>query len=342
MNKIVTHTLPLLLLFIIAAELISRFDDWLHGNVPFFSTPDRERDLTIVEDNIIRGRPRGSFRKWKLDNYGFRGPDISIIPEAEITRVMILGASEMFGLYESPGKEVAAQLQQMTSSNKKFEIINGSIAAVSLKRLTDYWNHWTYQFKPHYVLIYPAPMFYLDQEVPGRKEIGPPQETNFIQRSRFINRLIDIYHRMPAFIKAWREEWTIRSLTKGKDESWFFKTVPEDRVQAFSLDLEELIEAIKVKGTTPVLMTHGSKGKDPQAMRMSFPRPTTETILAFETRANEVIKELGAKKNIEVIDVASVVNEKQEFFADFVHYTDAGATVVATIISNWLTHKITN
>src|SRR5262245_22624560 len=86
-------------ILLVTAELASRLDDWLSFDTPFLANPDRERDLTVQDQDGLHGRPNGRFRKWQLNEFGFRGDGVrSTNPEI---RLMILGASETFGLYES-------------------------------------------------------------------------------------------------------------------------------------------------------------------------------------------------------------------------------------------------
>src|SRR4051794_34534884 len=81
-----------------SGEIAARLDDELWNDTPFFANPDREPDLILHDSDCIRGRPGGAYRKWKLNAFGFRGPEIAERPSAGMKRVMLLGASETFGL----------------------------------------------------------------------------------------------------------------------------------------------------------------------------------------------------------------------------------------------------
>src|SRR5262245_16320664 len=97
-------------LFLLAAEAASRLDDWLAYGTPVLANPDRGMDLTVQDEHGLHGRPLGRFKKWALNEAGFRGPEITETPAPGVTRIALLGASETFGLYESPGKEYPSQL----------------------------------------------------------------------------------------------------------------------------------------------------------------------------------------------------------------------------------------
>jgi hypothetical protein len=149
-------------------EFASRLDDYTHLGVPFAASPDRQRDLMTRESWGFRGKPGGRFQKWKLNAFGFRGPEIAREPEDGTKRVLILGASETFGLLESSDNEYPAQLRRHLQQKGRYEIINASLAGMSLAAMNSYWDNWGRQFQPHIVLIYPSPIFYLrdDDQAP--------------------------------------------------------------------------------------------------------------------------------------------------------------------------------
>src|SRR5262249_52392179 len=99
------YCVALVLVCLLSAEVTARLDDWLTLGVPFLESPDSDRDLVLRDEFGTRGRPHGRFKKWQLNGFGFRGREISVQPERGHCRVVILGASEAFGLYESPGRE---------------------------------------------------------------------------------------------------------------------------------------------------------------------------------------------------------------------------------------------
>jgi hypothetical protein len=69
------------LIFLGAAEFTARLEDWITTDVPFLASPDRERDLVVRNDQVPHGRPHGRYRKWQLNAFGFRGPEITEVPQ---------------------------------------------------------------------------------------------------------------------------------------------------------------------------------------------------------------------------------------------------------------------
>ena len=90
---------------LIAAELATRLDDWIRLGVPPSQNSYSEDGLILHGPDGTRGRPHARYKKWKLNQFGFRGPEMLLRPISPRPRIMILGSSEAFGLYESEDKE---------------------------------------------------------------------------------------------------------------------------------------------------------------------------------------------------------------------------------------------
>jgi lysophospholipase L1-like esterase len=343
------HALGFGCLLVVGAEIASRLDDWIRYGTPLLVSPSRERDLVQAEPWGCRGRPGGQFRKWKLDSDGFRetpsGPGVG--PHSP--RLLVLGASETFGLYESPDQEYPAQLARLLQKKEPCRVINASMAGITLKSLVVYWDHWAGNFHADRVLIYPTPQFYLDNEPPQLPK-SPAEKVEDSRpsaafRPRLLDRGRDLYHQLPEWLKAYREEWVIRREAAGQGDGWLFTTVPEDRLSLFEDDLVRLVAHIRERGAEPVLLTHAASACSPprtedetyiRRMRMFFPRATPSTLLAFEQRANDVIRRLAKKEGLFLIDVDRELSGRHELFADLFHFNDAGAAKMAELLADRL------
>lgn len=334
-----------LVLFLLGAESSARLDDWLHQNTPIWANPNRARELTVHDRDGIHGRPDGRFKKWQLNTYGFRSPaTMDRTPPPGVTRVMILGASETFGLYESEGKEYPGQLAEHLRREgvEASEVINAAMAGMTVHSQLPYWEQWACRFQPRIVLLYPSPLFYLDDEPPHRwPRAAPSAEEEAAPASRFADRLRERVRTL-APVRKVRLEWLLWSRASGTDEDWFYNEVPKDRLQFFLDDLEALVEAVAKRGARPVLLTHAIKAGSPiraedredvRAFRLFASRATEEGIVAFEDAANAGIRRLAADRGIVVIDVAAHLSGRREWFGDLVHFNDAGAAAMAHLLA---------
>lgn len=346
------YSATLLGLFLVSAEITARLDDWLYRDVPLLATPDKDRDLFVWDGGILWGRPHGRFEKWRLNEFGFRGPEIQLTPAAGYTRVMVLGASESFGLYESENKEFPAQLAHLLDRLGSYEVVNAAVPGLTLRTMTPYWERWAAQFRPDIVVVYPSPLFYLVNNWPRQKaprtaqEKAPRMEIQSEKaptlRPRLLSHMKNVFH-VPDFIQQWRNQRNIEANTAGMAPDWFFQVVPQDRLDFFAADLEELTASIRKCGAQPILLTHAIRSAAPprpedsadlHAMRVQLPRATAEVMPEFECAANRQVVDLGAKCDVPVINVAEVMNGRREWFADLVHFTDEGASVIAGLVAD--------
>jgi lysophospholipase L1-like esterase len=343
------YWLGVLVLGLLSAEVTARLGDWLYKDIPFLATPDADRDLVVQDENGNRGKPHGQFKKWRLNGFGFRGPEIERLPAPGTRRVMILGASETLGYFESEGKEFPAQLAELLGSPGPFEVINTAIAGMTVNGMIRYWHAWLASFKPDVVVIYPPPLFYLHEPPPwgGRKAkaaTAPKAPEPAPLRSRLVFRLKDMVH-MPAFIDQWRTRRQVAALLEGKSDDWVFRSVPQDRLDHFVADVAELARTIEQSGARPVLLTHAIRAANPPrpedhwdlfGMRVHLPRASEEVMVAFEEEVAQRVRALASQRGWPLVDVAARMNGRREWFADLVHFNDEGAGVIAGLVAEQL------
>ena len=324
-----------------AGELACRLDDRLFADIALSANPDREFDLLTAEAWGWHGKPFGSYRKWRLNNYGFQGPDLAPQPAAH--RVMVLGASETFGLYEKAGNSYPAILARTLSGQglADIEIVNAALPGMALPSMTTFWQEWASRFKPQTVLVYPSPLFYLEQSVP-RPLASPVAQPPPGLRLRVLERLLDQLKQVPL-LRTLRARFIVGQALTGTDpHDLFTEQIPLDRLAAFSADLEKLAASIEARGSRPVLITHAFKTTSPphpadradlDYFRIFYPRVTPAGFPAFEAAARDAVIALGRRRAWPVIDVAADLTGRRELFADPVHFNDAGSQVMARLIA---------
>ncbi len=326
-----------------SAEITARVDDGIRHGVPFLAVPDR-RDLVLHDDLGIRGKPHGRYQKWHLNEHGFRGPEIRREPSDDCRRVAVLGASETFGLYESPNKEYPAQLESILDATACSEVINAAVAGLNLRGIRVLWERWASRFKPRAVLIYPTPAFYLANNPPAAP--GPAravQPAPVYWPPRLLLRAKERFE-LPRFVRQRIVERELDELLRAAGKP--FDDVPADRAAQFDSDLEALIVSIVSSGATPVLVTHatGFRGEpsvdehdELQALRRFAPRATPRVLLAFERRTAEGVRRAAKKHGLRLVDLAALMNEHREWFADdLLHFNDEGAGVAARAMADIL------
>src|SRR5262249_19778340 len=166
-------------------------------------------------------------------------------------------------------------------------------------------NNWVSRFHPAIVTIYTSPSFYLTPAPPGP---APANTTPFPRppwwQPRSLDRARDVID-YPDFVQRRRVERGLAEIDAAHDASWFFRTVPRDRLERYERDLTLLVRDVTITGAKVVLMTHATGFTRPVAdadllalegWREIVRRPTTDVILDFEAAAADVTGGVAAKR----------------------------------------------
>ena len=328
------------------AELAARVTDYVRFRTPLLASPDQRSDLIVTDSLGTRGRPYGQYKGYHLDGAGFRGPDVSAHPAPGCVRIVVLGASETFGSPDQPPypAELADSLQRDGGCH---EVVNAAVIGVDLAGIVGMWEGWVSPFRPQIVIVYPSPVFYLSDRAPhyrhgsSRRPVPDPSDSRPGVSSRFVEKLRDRFE-VPGPIQRWRVRRWIAAAVQGRDSSWFFRTVPADRVAAFRGHLDSLVTSIRNHGAEPILVTHAMRFTIPPApedaellvaWRRFAPRATGPTILEFERAAADQVRDVARSRGALLADAAAVLNGRRELFVDFAHFTPAGAARLAGLLA---------
>lgn len=341
--KRVALAVALLLVAGLAAELTARIDDYLRFGVPLLAAPSRE-SLIFRDSLTVRGTPEGRFEHFVLDSFGFLGPEIPLKPTPGCPRVMAIGASETFGFTEPDGKNYVAQLRDSLNAQSCFDVINAGIRGITGPNLITFWERWGARFKPAFVVIYPTPNFYLDNEPPQPLRPAPPQRTgaSSLLHSRFVDHVHSLVS-LPTGLQTWRVRRAIRRATAGRPSDWFFQAAPPERLALFAHDLDSLVVEIAATGATPVLAVSATRygralsSEDRNILtqwRYIMPRATEAAILAFERASADVTRGIARSRHALTVDADSAMTGRGDEFADSQHFTERGAGVLAGLVAH--------
>jgi hypothetical protein len=65
-----------------------------------------------------------------------------------------------------------------------------------------------------------------------------------------------------------------------------------------------------------------------------YPDLEAEGLLDLERRMSVAVREVGAREGVPVVDAATRIEPGGKNFAEFVHFTDAGAGALATLVAD--------
>ncbi len=331
------------LLFGSVLELAARVDDRLTWGAPLWAPYSREL-LTVSDQRGVRGRPGAQFEKWRLNSFGFRGPEIRKQPAPGVTRVMVAGASETFGLYEAEGHEYVALLREAldAASPGRFEVVNAAIAGMSPPRLAEYFDNWLRQFEPHVIVFYPTPHFYLEEAPPAASATLKPRPEPRMSL-RILPKARNVYKRLlPGWAQSRMNEARVAAALSANGPDWVWPDVPPERVALFESQLADLVTRFLASGARVMLCTHASVVQPSPtdldraqvlALRVFYPKASERALRGIDPALNAVVRRTGDRFNLPVIDVDAGLARTPRYFADFSHFTDAGAQAVAAIMA---------
>ncbi|HEY8509802.1 MAG TPA: hypothetical protein VIL32_15675, partial [Steroidobacteraceae bacterium] len=309
----------------------------------------------------FRGRPNFRYQKWGMNNAGFRGPDIAPTPAPGVTRVVIMGASESFGLYETEGAEYPARLQTLLDSvaRGKFEVINAALPGLTLLSMEPYLRRVVLPLEPTLVMVYMSPSFYLEPTPPPLEyKPLPPAEPRMIRvaglelepgalDSRFGAKFRDVLKELvPSFVVAKIREWKLARKRAAHPGDWVWTSVPQERMELMRAHLRKLIETAQQNGVQLALVTHTNRftsapedSAGPARRHLTnlaslyYPQATPRVLIMVDSAANQVMRDVAGEYGVTVIEAEGRIPSDSRHFADYAHFTDRGADVMARILA---------
>lgn len=129
---------------------------------------------------------------------------------------------------------------------------------------------------------------------------------------------------------------------------------PDDRistelVEAFSAQISSIVTNLEMKGihsvlaTYPVLISHENLQRYKAIFwdnRRFSVHLTFQGMIDTPLRINEKLREIATEKGVGWVDAAGTLPQSDEYFADNVHYTNRGATLMADLFAEYFRGKL--
>jgi hypothetical protein len=343
--------------FGIVAEAVCRIEERIAFSVPLMSRVGTG-DLVLIDTSGARGRPNGRYSKWQLNSLGFRGPEVPPTVGPKELRVFMSGASETFGLYETPHHEYPRQLEDSlravmatacaAGGPEQARVVNGSLPGMSLPSMVVSMHRDLPVVQPRVVVLYPSPAFYLDVRPPAAPRATSADTTLPFRNAlepRLLTRLRNQFKELaPAPVMTALRQRSVDRRRRQEAPGWVFDSVPPERLVAYERDLREAIGAARAggKGAAVLLMEHVNVTMAPGfadravlvAWERQFPNVTGETLRRFHALANEIAERVASDSAVQWVNTRSALEGRwRESFADFVHFTDEGSARVAGVLA---------
>ena len=354
-GKRIGEGLGLAVLFAFSLEAACRIEDWVEFRTPIFARERSQLDLLVRDATGMHGRAGGHFQKWSLNAFGMRGPEVTRSKPHGILRIVTAGASETFGLYESPKHEYPRQLEDSLSAQLQTcgavgaQVLNAAMPGMSLPTIEQDFRLRVSPLRPDFVVLYATPAAYLEDAVPTAARpdstVAHPKPLPGVNAffPRVAERVrVQLKTLIPSVVQDVMRRRQIRTMLARHEPNWRFESVPTERVSAFESDLRRAVGTMRSIGATPILVTHanrfaGASVKDVATLRMwekFYPRASGQTIVAFDSAARLATIAVARDSQAVLVDLPPIVaRSKAPAFADYAHFTDAGAALIAGAVS---------
>ena len=334
--KLPLRILTSLLAVLLTLEACARIDDWLSFGAPLISSYDVSA-LYVLDEGVQRGKPLGRYRNWQLNSLGLRGPELT--PSSQ--RILTIGASETFGMLETPGMEYPRQLERLLREalpDRRIDVANLSYFGLTLVTANKLLPQVMQQVRPAVVFIYPTYGGYVARRyLAVSPDVAPADSAPVL---RFPEKVADLLKaQLPAKVQIALKQREIDAYVAGRP---VIEHMPADRAQFLRADLESLVATIRAYGAQPVLATHATRfNNDPSAAddrpflvswRKFYPLFSQNALLEMEDRLNATVRQFAAEQGIVLVDAAATLPGGNRNFTDHEHFTDAGAASLAQLI----------
>lgn len=333
--------------FFATLELASRLEQWFLYKAPILGVYTYDSALFTIDEFGIRGKANGAYEKWRLNSFGFRGPEIQQVKAGRRLRVICVGASETFGLYESAGKEWPRQLEQVLNrSELDAEVINAALAGMSLSQRIGHLENRLLAFSPDVVVFMLEYGSYAGltperMRVPRNTPRMPAQEVGIIGglgSLRVIGRIKDVViPKLPVSIQEMvgEVERTMKLRTKQRELGEKFRSfthVEAFEVAAFKEALNMLAMKADAAGVKLVLVSPAMwmTPRNIEITYLSWPFIDESWWREGSVRFPRIAQEFAKERGIAFVDLSAIVQgHEPEYMVDMLHFNDRGAEQVA-------------
>lgn len=336
-----------MLFFGTAVELANRIEQGVVYGAPILGVYTYDSALFTTDEFGVRGKSNGSYEKWRLNAHGFRGPEVLPAKDSRRLRIVCIGASETFGLYESADKEWPRQLESLlTKSGMEAEVINAAIAGMSLPQRTRHLENRLLRFSPDVVVFMLEYGSYagLNQEkvrlsragpraLPGRKGL-----VDGLKSLRTVSRLKDILvPKLPAPVQEaiGNIERSLKLELLQRELGTRYRSlvhVQPFEVETFTSDLEELYERANAAGVKLVFLSPAMwfTERNVATTYMSWPFVNESWWREARVTLPVAARQFADAHQVPFLDLSDVVEgHEADWMKDMLHFNDLGAEQVA-------------
>lgn len=331
------------LAFLAGIEMATRIDQAIRFGASPFGSYTYDSVLFDHDEYGPRGRPHARYEKWSLNGLGLRGPEAP--PPSSATRVVAMGASETFGLYESEGNEWPRVLErELAARGGRYVVLNGALPGMSPLMQLRHLRYRLLELEPDVLIwmVHYTAFAGLDSEgirsaLEMRSPVPPPPGWLAALRPRALQKAREVLlprlpWSIPEKIERLRSELRLTRIRESMGSKFgSMDQVSEGEQKAFEGFVTSLVQSASQVGSRVVIVFPPRLVDDRTMLLHSTTYPYVTRHWLDE--AFELFPTLAARQASSVVSIADLRNVIHEgesgLMLDMVHYSDAGAARIA-------------
>jgi lysophospholipase L1-like esterase len=339
--------------FILTLEVATRLDQKITFGAPLWGKYTYGSALYTEDEFGILGKPNAVFEKWRLNSFGFRGPEIALAKAPGSMRIACFGASETFGLYEKPDNDWPRQLErELRRQAVNGEVMNVALAGMSLFQRVNHFQHRVVAFHPDLAILmleFPSYAGMTSEKLAARNDVQANRAkhdenefTQYLTSWRFVVKLRSaVIPKLPRILQdSFRvAEVQVKLVTEERalgSKFRSFRQVMPIEVETFQADIRRFHDIAMQNGVTLLLVSPAFSINE-ETLRLfytSWPYIDESWLREAQRSFTESAMRIAEEYHIPFVDLSRIVAGREaQFMKDEVHFSDDGAEAVGKVIA---------
>ncbi len=285
----------------------------------------------------------------RINSRGYRGREFLVPKPSGTRRIVVYGGSSVIDLANTEGKEWTAVAEQKLHAQGfgDLEIINAGIGGTTSADAAGRLFAEGLYLQPDYVILYDtwndlkrftADEPLLRQTKPWQRSASPFHAYQSLL-DRQLGRSSELYRVARGIGLYARYGEDIEHRVQAVQPA--AQSTALARAQ-YQLNLQTFIDTAKNIGAVPVLMTEArlvtpeNSAAQRGRIRYEFVGMDHEALCRAYAEADDIIRAVGAAKQVSVFDASAMFSGRDEYFGDHVHLTEQGADA----LGKWLAERL--
>lgn len=298
-------------------------------------------------------------RRYRINNLGYRGPDLEIPKPAKTCRLVVLGGSAVFDIGATEGADWPRRLEgrlrqaETLPEGHTFEVINAGVPGHTSSDAVGKLYAQLWQAEPDAVLLYNA-----WNDIKSFTELAPdrplvslvephnPTADPFQNYRGPIDRLLghsQLYIKLRNRYYLWQYDVGLEGRKDDRPLADVYS--PLGPVQ-YRLDVVSVVTISRAIGAHPLLATQASlvtrQASDEARQRIAYGYQglSHDALVRAIGECNDAIRQVAVEHAVPLIDLDHRFSGRPELFDDHVHTSAAGSAALAEAVADFLAPRL--